>query len=45
MDYINSVREKVYAPLNELIKKLKTDSKVSDMCAFLFDFLDSTGLE
>lgn len=45
MDYINSVREKVYAPLNELIKKLKTDGKVSDMCAFLFDFLDSTGLE
>lgn len=47
-DYLgrmNSLREKVYLPLENLIKKLKKKSTVKEFCVNLFDFFDELELE
>lgn len=45
MEYINSLREKVFLPLDKLIKNLKKDCEVSTLCSYLFDFLEESELE
>lgn len=42
---INGLRERVYLPLNALIKKLKTKSTVKECCAYLFDYFELIELE
>lgn len=42
---INKLREKVYNPLEELIKKLKSKSTVKELCTYLFDFFDLLNVE
>ncbi len=43
--YINTLREKVYGPLDSLIKKLKKKSTTRQLCTYLFDFFEEISLE
>lgn len=45
MEYINELREKVFLPLDTLIKNLKKDCDVSTLCGYLFDFLEESDIE
>lgn len=45
LEMINAIREKVYLPLSELIKKLKRKATVSDFCGYLFEFFEYLELE
>ncbi|MBQ3023414.1 MAG: exodeoxyribonuclease V subunit gamma [Clostridia bacterium] len=45
MEKINSLRERVYTPLNALITRLKRKNTVSELCRYLFDFLNEIGFE
>ncbi len=45
IDEINKLREKVYLPLCKLIKNLKKDSTVSELCGYLFEYFEETKLE
>jgi len=45
IDEINKLREKVYLPLSKLIKSLKKDSTVRELCAYLFEYFEETKLE
>lgn len=45
LSYINTLREKVYEPLNALSTKLKRKSTVSQLCQYLFEFFFGIGLE
>lgn len=42
---INSLREKVYLPLNELITRLRRKNTVSALCRHLYDFFTEIGFE
>ncbi len=45
IDKINTLREKVYVPLNTLITKMRRKATVCDLCTYLFEFLGEIGLE
>ncbi len=45
MEKINSLRERVYTPLNALITRLKRKNTVSELCRYLFDFLNEIVFE
>lgn len=45
LDYINSLREKFYEPLNGLITKLRKSSTVCELSACLFAFFEEIKLE
>lgn len=43
--YINSLREKIYSPLEELTKKVGGKMKISELCRRLFGFFEDLMLE
>lgn len=45
LEKINSLRERVYAPLSGLIRALGKKSRVEDTCRNLFDFFEKTVFE
>lgn len=44
VEYINSLREKVYNPLKELSDKLKTSANAGEKCSALFNFIEQIGV-